>query len=567
MHEPETIGKYEVIEQVAVGGFGVIYKGWDPFIKRTVAIKMCATPDDEVRQRFQQEAEFVGNLVHRNITLVFDYGVEDEVPYIVQEFLSGFDVDELLKAGVVQDENSIVSILLQVAEGLEFAHERGIVHRDIKPSNIRVLEDGTVKIMDFGIAKSILAASKLTQTGIALGTAGYLAPEQIQGRTVDARTDIFALGVVAYELVTGVRPFESATLSNVLYKILNEEPQYPADTEVHCSEALDRVIRRCMAKDPEDRFQDASELLAELRQIAADGTPEAATTEELTTGVLRRVMKNMGASSAGSEDATRRVPTPRSSPGKSRSSSGKPAPTPQNTRLNRTPETSEPAKEHRSPVLYIFLVLVAILLAAAVTLYLSKDAQDLVFGEAGAPWIPTPTHTPTNTPTPTVTPTATATPTITPEPSPTARPAPISVRLVVDPPADVKIDGRPFGDGLTAGGTARLRPGTHTFTVAVPDFPIKTLTREVTAQTKVLSLTVEVGQISVLMDPSLTPPGGVAFLDGNALGPIPIVRYKVPAGEHELVVRWDGRRPFRNTVVIPRLPNPGLRVVVAPPAN
>jgi len=561
MHEPETIGKYEVIEQVAVGGFGVIYKGWDPFIRRTVAIKMCASPDEEVRQRFQQEAEFVGNLVHRNITLVFDYGVVDGVPYIVQEFLSGFDVDELLKAGVVQDENSIVSILLQVAEGLEFAHERGIVHRDIKPSNIRVLEDGTVKIMDFGIAKSILAASKLTQTGIALGTAGYLAPEQIQGRTIDARTDIFALGVVAYEMVTGVRPFESGTLSNVLYKILNEEPEYPEDTSTNCTQALERVIRRCMAKEPGDRFQDAGELLAELRQIAADATPDTATTKELTTGVLRRVMKDMGASAtAANEDATRPVPSPRSSP-------DKPAPTPQNAELRRTPETSEPEQSRRSPVLYIFLVLLAILLAAAATLYLSKDAQNLVFGEAGAPWIPTPTHTPTNTPTPTITPTATATPTITPEPSPTATPAPISIRLVVDPPATVTIDGRPFGNGITPGGTTRLRPGTHTFTVAVPDFPTKTLTRDVTTQTKVLSLTVEVGQISVLMDPALTPPGGIAFLDGNAMGPIPLVRYKVPAGEHELVVRWDGKRPYRSTVVIPRLPSPGLRVVVAPPAE
>ncbi len=558
MQDPETIGKYEVIEQVAVGGFGVIYKGWDPFIKRTVAIKMCATPDEEVRQRFQQEAEFVGNLVHRNITLVFDYGVEDGVPYIVQEFLTGFDVDELLKAGVVQGESSIVSILLQVAEGLEFAHERGIVHRDIKPSNIRVLEDGTVKIMDFGIAKSILAASKLTQTGIALGTAGYLAPEQIQGRTVDARTDIFALGVVAYELVTGVRPFESATLSNVLYKILNEEPVYPSDSEVHCSQDLDRVIRRCLAKEPADRFQNAGELLDELRRIAADAMPNAATTKELTTGVLRRVMKTMG--SAAAEDTTRRVPTPRSS-------QKGPTPTPRDTKLRRTSEAVETEDERRSPVVYIFFILVAVLVAAAATLYFSKGAQDVVFGEAGAPWIPTFTPTPTSTPTRTITPTATATPTITPEPSPTPTPAPIAVRLVVDPPANVTIDGRPFGDGLTAGGTVRLRPGTHTFTVAVPDFPTKTLTREVTGQTTVLSLTVEVGQLSVLLDPTLAPPGGVAFLDGNALGPIPLVRYKVAAGEHELVVRWDGKRPYRSMVVIPRLPNPGLRVVVAPPAN
>ena len=159
MDVPNRIGKYEISSQIAAGGFGVIYKGWDPFIKRPVAIKMCASPDEEVRHRFQQEAQFVGNLVHRNITLVFDFGVENDIPYIVQEFLTGYDLDPLVRAGVVNDTRTVVSILLQICEGLEFAHTRGIVHRDIKPSNIRVLEDGTVKIMDFGIAKSLEAVS------------------------------------------------------------------------------------------------------------------------------------------------------------------------------------------------------------------------------------------------------------------------------------------------------------------------------------------------------------------------------------------------------------------------
>ena len=206
MDTPKRIGKYEISAQIAEGGFGVIFKGWDPYIKRPVAVKMCASPDKEVRQRFQQEAQFVGNLVHRNITLVFDFGVEGDIPYIVQEFLTGYDVDELVNAGVLTDPKTVASILLQVCEGLEFAHTRGIVHRDIKPSNIRVLEDGTVKIMDFGIAKSLEGSSNLTQTGIALGTAGYLAPEQIQGGTVDPRTDIFAFGVVAYEHIEHLKP-------------------------------------------------------------------------------------------------------------------------------------------------------------------------------------------------------------------------------------------------------------------------------------------------------------------------------------------------------------------------
>jgi len=562
METPEKIGKYEVIEKIAVGGFGIIYKGWDPFIKRKVAIKMCATPDDEVRQRFQQEAQFVGNLVHRNITLVFDFGVERDVPYIVQEFLSGFDLDELLKAGVVSDEDTIISILLQVCEGLQFAHQKGIVHRDIKPSNIRVLEDGTVKIMDFGIAKSVLASSNLTQTGIALGTAGYLAPEQIQGRPVDPRTDIFALGVVTFEMVTGVRPFESATLSNVLYKILNEEPQFPSESVVPCSEAMRNVIRRCMAKEPDERYQAIEEVLADLRNIAIAATSGVESTKDATTGVIRRAVQGMDVRAPDdSESPTRQVETPRS-----QSTVRRPRSTPQSTKLHRTPEPVEDESNRPSPVLLIFLVLLLVLVAAAATLYFSKDAQDLVFGEAGAPWIPTPTPTPTATPTPTNTPTQTAVPTDTPVPEPTPTPAPVRVRLIIDPPASVTIDGRPFGDGRIPGGAVVLRPGTHSFTLSLPDFPTKTFTREVTSATTTISITLEIGLLTVTVDPQRAPPGGVAFLDGNALGPVPLIRYKAPAGEHELVVRWDGTAPFRKTIVIPRLPAPALIVPsVAPP--
>ncbi len=564
MDKPTTVGKYEVIEQIAVGGFGIIFKGWDPFIKRKVAIKMCAVPDDEVRQRFQQEAQFVGNLVHRNITLVFDYGVEDEVPYIVQEFLSGYDLDELLKADVVSDEDTIVSILIQVCEGLEFAHQRGIVHRDIKPSNIRVLEDGTVKIMDFGIAKSIIGASKLTQTGIALGTAGYLAPEQIQGQTVDARTDIFAVGVVAFELVTGIRPFESATLSNVLYKILNEEPEYPPEADGVCSSELQAVLRRCMAKNPEERYQTAAELLPDLRSIALTTTPEVAATKDLTTGVLRQAMRGMATPTGNNPNQpTRRVATPRSQP-----TTTTPPPTPQNTRLHRTPEVRGDDSERRSPVIYIFTILLVLLIAAAGILYISQEAQQLVFGDAGAPWIPTPT--PTATPTATYTPTGTdtPTPTETPEPSPTATPAPVDVRLIVDPPAEVTINGRSFGSGRTPGGSIRLTPGSHTFTLSLPDFPTTNLTREITSTTKTISLTLEIGLLTVTVDPQRAPPGGVAYLDGEALGPVPLVRRKVPAGEHELVVRWNAATPFRKQIVVPRLPNPALIIPsIAPPAE
>ena len=219
MTERKRIGKYEVAEKIGVGGFGVVYKAWDPFIHRWVAIKMCNTNDAEGTHRFFREAQLAGALQHPNITLIFDFGVEDEMPYFVQEFLSGQDLDELLDAHKPSLE-AVLGILVQVCNGLDFAHSRGIIHRDIKPANIRVLEDGAVKIMDFGIAKSLKSETRLTQEGVALGTAGYLAPEQLAGKPLDQRTDLFSLGVMAYELVTGQRPFAGPFLSIFIFKIL-----------------------------------------------------------------------------------------------------------------------------------------------------------------------------------------------------------------------------------------------------------------------------------------------------------------------------------------------------------
>lgn len=568
MESPNKIGKYDVLGQIASGGFGIIYKGWDPFIKRPVAIKMCATPDAEVRQRFHQEAEFVGNLVHPNITLVFDFGVENEVPYLVQEFLTGFDLDECLHAGVLGEHSSVASILIQVCEGLDFAHQRGIIHRDIKPSNIRVLEDGTVKIMDFGIAKSLEGGAKLTQTGIALGTAGYLAPEQIQGGTVDPRTDIFALGIVAYELVTGVRPFEGGSLSNVLYKILNEEPATPANLVPSCSEELDGIIRKCMAKSPDERYQTVGELLTVLRQLPAMSRTVSATgeiSEEPTAAILKRALKDMEspADSLPSEPQTesmRDVPT---TPSGQRGSD--------QTVLEHVPQLDEDeGPKRRSSVVPVFFGLLALLIAAGATLFFSTTAQDMVFGPEGAPWIPTPTPLPTATPTPAPTPTPEPSPepTEAPEPTPTPTPqGPVSVTLVIDPPAKLAIDGTPQGDERRSTLKVDLMPGTHTFSLGLEGYPVQNLTRTIGPETRSISLALEVGQLTVIADEQNAPPGGVAFLNGERLGELPLIRKKVPAGEHTLSVRWEGvDGVFRRTINVPRLPAPPLVVPsVAPP--
>jgi serine/threonine-protein kinase len=560
MDTPSHIGKYEVIEQVASGGFGVIYKGWDPFIRRQVAIKMCATPDEEVRQRFHQEAQFVGNLVHRNITLVFDFGMEGDIPYLVQEFLTGYDLDELLKAGVLSDLSAIVSILIQVSEGLDFAHHRGIVHRDIKPSNIRILEDGTVKIMDFGIAKSLEGGSKLTQTGIALGTAGYLAPEQIQGGAVDPRTDIFAVGVVAYELVTGSRPFQGSTLSNVLYKILNEQPDPPSAKALGCPPTLDAVIRTCLAKDPDDRYQSARQLLDALRQVPVEALDGSDPLAEQTTGVLRQMVAQM----EGAHDTapTRSGPMPKPTP--RRLSGSVP---PDDPELAHSPVVldHDDGGRRRNPVLWIFSTLLVLLIGAGAALYFSPDLQERVFGPDGAPWVPTPTPTPTVTPTVTPTPTSTPEATPTPTASPTPTPAPVTVRLVVDPPALVRVGGRSVADTPVSVANVDLLPGTHTFVLALPDFGERTIRREITTDTRTVSLALNVGALTVTLDPTTAPPGGVAYLDGAELGPVPFIGRKVEAGQHQLVVRWPDRDGvFRRTVDVARLPNRTIVTVTGP---
>jgi len=556
METPKKIGKYEISGRIAAGGFGVIYKGWDPFIRRPVAVKMCANADLEVRERFQREAQFVGNLVHRNITLVFDFGIEGEVPYIVQEFLTGYDLDELLRSGVLGDEVAVVSILLQVCDGLDFAHNRGIIHRDIKPSNVRVLEDGTVKIMDFGIAKSLEGSSKLTQTGIALGTSGYLAPEQISGVDADARTDIFALGVVAYELVTSRRPFEGGSISNVLYRIMNDTPTPPSQVNASVSQALEEIILRCLAKDPSQRYQSARELADALRSVSFSRETQAGeSATERTTSVLRGVMSHLDqemsvakAEASGAAPPSVQEPTRHSAP--------------DHALLDRPPEVTEGREpRHRSPVLILFVVMLLVILGGAALVYFSPAVQGRVF-PGGAPWVPTPTPTPTPTPVPTATPTPTPTPVPEPTPAPVG---PISVRLVVDPAtADVTVNGKPVPGGKTPVRTVTLPPGLHTFTISMADVAPKRVRKLVGPTTQTISLSLEVGLLTLLVDPT-APPGAVAFLDGDTLGPLPLIRRKVPAGEHELVVRWGEQGgTFREMITVPRLPADPLQKTVAP---
>ena len=289
----EKLGKYDIVDKIGVGGFGVVYRGYDPFIKRHVAIKTCSAEDRETRDRFMREAEIAGNLQHRHIVTVFEFGFQDEVPYLVQEFLSGEDLDHKIRRGDAIPIAEKVRWLTEVARGLEFAHSRGVVHRDIKPANIRVLDDGSAKILDFGIAKLAQQQSNLTQVGVTLGTASYLAPEQIRGEPVDVRTDIFSYGVLSYELLTYERPFRAQEISATFYKILNERPAAVAARAPGTPPELERVVLRCLEKDPSKRFSPTAELVQALEHLDRKSTatmrsgdrPSTADPEEKTSAM------------------------------------------------------------------------------------------------------------------------------------------------------------------------------------------------------------------------------------------------------------------------------------------
>ncbi len=261
------IGKYQLLEQIGEGGFGEVFKAFDPLIKRHVALKTCTTGNAEIRSRFYKEAEIAGNLQHRNITTVYDFGVQDGLPYLVQEYLTGEDLDRKIKRREPIGFATKLSWLVQIARGLAAAHAAKVIHRDIKPANVRILDDGSAKIMDFGIAKLMQQESGLTQTGMTIGTASYLSPEQVRGDAVDARTDVFSFGVLAYELLTYSRPFEGREISAVLYQVLHTEPRSLVEVWPGAPSAMVTIVGRCLEKAAAKRFIDGADLARELERL------------------------------------------------------------------------------------------------------------------------------------------------------------------------------------------------------------------------------------------------------------------------------------------------------------
>ena len=277
-----TIGKYEIVEKIGSGGFGTVYKAWDHLIRRHVAIKTCEVGSKDVRNRFFREAQIAGGLQHPNITLVYEFGFEGDVPYMVQEFLSGEDLDQMIRRDAPLSLQDKLKILIGIAFGLEYAHKAGVMHRDIKPANVRFLDTQSVKIMDFGIAKSLDPETDITLTGIKVGSSSYMSPEQIGGDSVDFRTDIFSFGILAYELLSSRKPFQNDNLFLLLEQIVKEEPTPLVELAPDLPPSLVVLVERAMRKKPEERFQSARDLRDALVAVLQEVAPaEAAIADAL----------------------------------------------------------------------------------------------------------------------------------------------------------------------------------------------------------------------------------------------------------------------------------------------
>jgi formylglycine-generating enzyme required for sulfatase activity/tRNA A-37 threonylcarbamoyl transferase component Bud32 len=252
------IGKYQITGVLGRGAMGVVYQGFDPMIRRYVAIKTIASPElenagNEIYLRFQREAQAAGNLSHPNIVSIYEFGEDAGMAYIVMEHIEGQTLSDRMKQtdGLTVEEST--GIIKGVLSALSHAHAMGVVHRDIKPANIIIAGNGIVKVADFGIAR--IEASDLTQAGTIIGTPGYMSPEQLKGETVDARSDLFSVGVILYEMLTGQKAFPGDTMASIIYNVINKELPPPSELRIAVPAGLDAVVLRAVAKSAADRFE------------------------------------------------------------------------------------------------------------------------------------------------------------------------------------------------------------------------------------------------------------------------------------------------------------------------
>jgi eukaryotic-like serine/threonine-protein kinase len=273
LEEVKRIGRYDVLEVIGKGSMGLVYKALDPKINRLLAIKTIRFSDEfdddviqEIKERFFKEAEIAGRLSHPCIVTIHDIGEDQDLTYMAMEYLEGDDLEKFVSKENLLPLRNLIHVVVSVAEALDFAHRADVIHRDIKPANIRLLRSGGVKVTDFGIARAI--SSSRTRTGVILGTPNYMSPEQIMGQKVDPRSDIFSLGILFYQLLTGELPFQGDNLSGLLYQITQVEPPALKAFNPKLPQACEQIVDKALAKDPNGRFKTAGQMARVLKLLA-----------------------------------------------------------------------------------------------------------------------------------------------------------------------------------------------------------------------------------------------------------------------------------------------------------
>jgi len=578
-------GRYQIVSELGRGSMGVVYQGFDPIIGRTVAIKTMLTEGfapaefEEYKARFQREAQSAGILAHPNIVTVYDFGEDSGVLYLAMEFLEGKSLQALVEEQTILPVETIIPMYEQVCSALDHAHRHRIVHRDIKPANIMILESGLVKVTDFGIAK--MMSMGMTQAGQILGTPNYMSPEQVKGRSVDGRSDIFSLGVILYELVTGEKPFGGQNITTVIYKIINENPISPRELDATIPVGLSYVIQKALAKSQDERYQTCRELAEDLRNYRSVGGAAAP-----SATVILRVPPIQ-------------APPPEALPPPARVPSAPVAAQPQVAAEPQPPRPlsvqvippHRPQPRGASPAVWVLLTLLVVGAAGGGYYYFKYKPEH----PAATPTTPTaerPAETPGTTTPPATeggTPTTPQTETVTTPPSnpptetaaaqntpsepkpqvreaqgpelarPTAPPpaggrgtaAPKIGQLVVTSNVDgakITIDGRSAPGWVTPCTIPNLPAGAHSVVVSREGY--SDAQESVTVEggrtaTVRPTLTVPSGEINIVTN----PPGIEVFIDGQAVGLSP-ARKTLDVGQHTYALRQAGKEIYSSAFEI-----------------
>jgi serine/threonine-protein kinase len=348
--------RYELVNHIARGGMAQVYLAKDVLLDRPVALKVLfpeLSVDRAFVERFRREARAAANLTHPNIVSVYDWGQGERTYFIVMEYVDGQTLSRLLRDGAL-DPVRAATIGADVAAALEFAHRRGVIHRDIKPGNVLIDSSGRVKVADFGIARAIGASEDLTQTGSVMGTATYFSPEQAQGHTVDVRSDVYSLGVVLYEMVTGKAPFSGDSPVAIAYKHVKEEPVPPTALDPTIPAGYEAIVLKALAKNAADRYQTAEELRADLLRFAA-GQPVAAEVEATRVGAAVGATAAMAATGVMGMDATRVQNAPGATTALPRTMTG-----------GAGGPGSDAGRRSRGPLVAVIVLLLLAIIAAAV---------------------------------------------------------------------------------------------------------------------------------------------------------------------------------------------------------